>query len=138
MSEYKKPLPIITSQVVKEFYDATKKHKLLVQHCNDCGKNIFYPKTFCPYCLSEKIGWIESSGKGKLYTYTVCTSNVSEAFVPDLPYIVGVVDLKEGARLLTNIVDCRPEEVKCDMDVEVIFRDVTEEFSLPVFRPVRR
>lgn len=137
MSEYKKPLPKITSGVVKEFYEATKKHKFLVQRCNDCGKNISYPKTFCPYCFSENVGWIESSGKGRLYTYTVCMSNVSEAFQPDLPYVVGVVDLEEDVRLLTNIVECKPEDVKCDMDVEVVFKDVTEEFSLPMFRPVR-
>lgn len=135
MIKYNKPLPKISNQVVKEFYDGTKKHKLLVQHCNACGKNIFYPKTFCPYCWSENIGWIESSGKGKLYTYTVCISNVSEAFAPDLPYIVGVVDLEEGVRLLTNIVDCKPEDVTCDMGVEVVFRDVTEEFTLPLFKP---
>lgn len=135
MSEYKKPLPKITNQVAKDFYEGAKKHKLLIQHCNDCGKNIFYPKVFCPYCLSANLAWIESSGKGKLYSYTVCISNVLEAFEPDLPYVVGVVDLKEDVRLLTNIIDCKPEDVKCDMDVEVAFTDVTEEFTLPMFRP---
>ena len=136
MSKYSKPLPKISNQIVKEFYEGTKKHKLLVQHCNDCGRNIFYPKTFCPYCWSENIGWIDSKGKGKLYSYTVCMSNVSEVFELDLPYVVGVVDLEEGVRLLTNIVDCRPEDIKCDIDVEVVFRDVNEEFTLPMFRPV--
>lgn len=80
--------------------------------------------------------WIESRGKGKLYSYTVCVSNVSEAFEADLPYVVGVVDLEESVRLLTNIVDCKPEDVKCDMDVEVVFRDITEEFTLPMFKPI--
>lgn len=135
MSEYRKPLPKIANQVAKDFYEGTKKHKLLVQHCNDCGKNIFYPKVFCPYCFSTNLGWIESSGKGKLYSYTVCMSNVSEVFEPDLPYVVGVVDLEEDVRLLTNIVDCKHEDVKCDMYVEVVFRDVTEEFTLPMFKP---
>ena len=136
MSEYQKPLPVISNPIVKEFYEGTKKHKLLVQHCDDCKKIVCYPATFCPHCWSENLSWSESSGKGKLYSFSVLMSNVSEAFEPDLPYVVGVVDLEEGARLLSNIVDCKPEDVHCDMDVEVVFRDVTEEFSLPLFKPV--
>lgn len=136
MTEYKKPLPKITNEIVKEYYEGTKQHKLLVQHCNDCGKNISYPKTFCPYCFSSNVSWIESKGLGKLYSYSVCMANVAEAFTPDIPYIVGVVDLQEGVRLLTNIVDCKPEDVKCDMDVKVVFRDVTPEFTLPFFKPI--
>ena len=136
MSEYKKPLPIITP-ASKPFWDAAKQHKFLIQRCKDCGQNVFYPKKICPHCLSSNLEWFESSGRGKLYSYSVCLSNVAPGFQDDVPYVVGVVDLEEGVRTLTNVVDCNPEDLKCDMEVEVVFRDVTEDVSLPMFRPVK-
>ena len=75
MSEYTKPLPQITP-LSKPFYDAARKHKLIIQRCKDCSQYVFYPKHFCPYCLSDKLDWVESSGKGKIYSFTVCRSKI--------------------------------------------------------------
>ena len=135
MSEYKKPLPVL-NESSKEFWKAAKAHKLIIQQCKACGKNVSYPKTLCPHCLSSDLGWTEVSGKGKLYSYSVCISNVAPGFEDDVPYIVAVVDLEEGVRMLTHIKDCKPEDVRCDMPVEVVFEDVTEEISLPKFKPI--
>lgn len=60
------------------------------------------------------------------------------AFEKDLPYVVGIVELEEGPRILTNIIGCRPEEVFCDMEVEVTWEDLEEGVSLPKFRPLRQ
>lgn len=135
MNEYNKPLPHIT-EISKKFWQATKKHKLLIQRCPDCGKNVFYPKRYCPNCLSDRLEWIETKGRGKVYSFSVCLSNAAPGFENDVPYTVAVVDLEEGVRVLTHIIDCKQEDLKCDMEVEVVFDDVTEEITLPKFKPV--
>lgn len=137
MSEYKKPLPV-TQPWSKEFWKGTKQHKFLIQHCHDCGKNIFYPRKFCPYCWSSNLGWIESKGKGKLFSYTIMLAGVEQKFADDLPYVLALVDLDEGIRVMSRIVECPHDELKCDMDVEVVYEDVTQEFTLFYFRPVKR
>ena len=136
MSDYNKPLPEIQPHS-QGFWDGCKQHKLLIQHCNSCGANIFYPRRDCPKCWSQDLGWIESSGRATVYTYTVTLEGVEEMFVEDLPIIVAWVDLPEGIRMNTNLVECEPEEVQIGMEVEVVFRDVTDEITLPYFRPVK-
>ncbi len=134
MSEYKKPLPVIQPWS-KEFWKGSKQHKLLIQECNDCGIKIFYPRLHCPDCWSSNLGWSQACGRAKVYSYTITLAGVEEKFAEDLPYVLAMVDLEEGIRMLTRIVECKPEEVKIGMDVEVTFEDVTEDISLPLFRP---
>ncbi len=136
MNEYIKPLPE-TQPWSKEFWKASKQHKLLIQECRDCNSKIFYPRKLCPECWSSNLSWSESSGKGKIFTFTITMTGVEKKFQEDLPYILALVDLKEGVRMMTNIVECNPEEVKIGMDVEVVFEDITEEFALPKWRPVQ-
>lgn len=133
--EYKKPLPE-PKPWTKEFWQAAKRHELLIQQCQNCKKNIFFPKVCCPNCLSTDLDWIKASGRGKVYSFSVLYANPPLAFKDDLPYVVAIVELEEGVRMYSNIVGCAAEEVECDMPVEVTFDDVTEEFSLPKFKPV--
>jgi len=135
MKEYKKPLPKPTPWS-KPFWDGCKNRKLLIQQCISCKKYIFYPKLFCPFCLSPDLSWIEATGKGKIYTYTVVYAYQPTEFSADVPYVVAVIELEEGVKMMSNIVDCKPDNVRCDMDVEVIFEDITEEFTFPKFKPV--
>ncbi len=135
MSEYKKPIPVIQPWT-SEFWRATKQHKLLIQKCNDCGIDIFYPRKYCPECWSSNLGWSEASGKAKVYTYTIMMDMVEPKFMPDLPYVLAMVDLEEGIRMTTRIVDCDPQDVAIGMDVEVVFEDISEDCALPMFRPV--
>lgn len=137
MKEYQKPLPIVQPWS-EEFWKGTKQHKFLIQHCNDCHKNIFYPRKFCPYCWSANLGWIESKGKGKLYSYTITLAGVEQRFAEDLPYVLALVDLDEGIRVMSRMVDCKHDELKCDMEVEVVYEDVTDEFTLFFFKPARK
>lgn len=130
-----KPTPVIQPWT-EEFWKATRKGKLLIQHCNDCNSNIFFPKKVCPECWSENMGWIESSGKANVYTYTVMLDMVEPKFMGDLPYVIAMVDLDEGIRMTTRIVNCMPENVAIGMKVEVAFQEVSPEFSLPMFQPL--
>lgn len=136
MSEYDKPLPVVQSWS-QPFWDAARQHGLIIQRCEECGTNIFYPRRNCPECWSPNVGWINASGKGKVYAYSITLAGVEDRFAADLPFVLALVDLREGVRMMTNIIDCRPEDVVIGMNVEVVFKDITTEFSLPMFRPVR-
>jgi uncharacterized OB-fold protein len=136
MNEYKKPLPEVQPWS-EEFWKAAKQHKLLIQECKDCDSKIFYPRKFCPDCWSSNLSWSEASGRGKIFTFSITMTGVEKKFAYDLPYVLALVDLEEGIRMMTNIVGCKPEDVRIGMDVEVAFEDITEEFTLPKWRPVQ-
>lgn len=135
MKEYKKPLPQITPWS-KPFWEGCKREQLLIQKCQDCQKVIFYPKMFCPDCLSSNLEWVKASGKGKVYSYMVVYSYQPTEFEEDVPYVVAIIDLEEGVRMMSNIIGCNPEDVRCDMNIEVIFDHITDKFSLPKFKPI--
>jgi Predicted nucleic-acid-binding protein containing a Zn-ribbon len=87
-------------------------------------------------CYSYDTEWIVASGRGKVYTFAVYHQVYHESFRNDIPYVTAVIELEEGPHILSNIVGCSIDQVRCDMPVEVVWEDVTEEFSLPKFRPV--
>jgi uncharacterized OB-fold protein len=87
--------------------------------------------------MSEELDWVDAKGKGTIYAYTVIHRAPSRPFEPDVPYTVALVDLEEGCRMITNIVDVSPQEVRVGMEVEVVFEEITPEISLPKFRPRR-
>lgn len=131
-----KPRPVVQPWA-QPFWDAAREHKLVLQHCESCNRPIHYPRIACPHCGSERLGWRTASGKGRIYSYTVVVSNAPSAFLADMPYVVAVVELDEGVRMLSNIVDCDPDQLRCDMPVEVTFERLDDEFTLPKFRPTR-
>ncbi|MCP4123641.1 MAG: Zn-ribbon domain-containing OB-fold protein [Bacteroidetes bacterium] len=127
-----KPDPLVNNWA-RPFWDGTREEKLLIQKCSDCNKNIFYPRMACPFCFSENLEWVEASGKGTIYSFTVMESNAASPFVPDMPFVIAVVILEEGVRMLTNIVDCDVDSLQCDQAVEVTFRKKNDEFTMPMF-----
>lgn len=133
MPEYKKPLPHPTVPS-RPFWDAAKRHELQIQCCGSCGAHIFYPREVCAECLSSELRWIQASGKGTLYSYTVALAPTHPAFADDVPYIVAIVELEEGPRITTNIVGCEPEAVEIGMPVEATYDDVTHDMTLVKFR----
>jgi uncharacterized OB-fold protein len=137
MNTPKKPVPVVNPWA-RPFWEAARDHKLVIQKCKDCDKYVFYPRIACPHCFSDELTWVQASGKGKIYTYSVVVSNAPSAFVQDMPYVIAVIRLDEGVQMLSNVVDCNPEEVTCDMPVEVTFEKLDEEFTLPKFRPVMK
>lgn len=134
MSDYQKPLPVI-QPFSQPFWDAAKVGKLLVQNCNSCSSPIFFPRDRCPECWSEDLGWTEASGKGEVYAFSVTYEGVEKAFLEDLPIILAWIDLPEGIRMQTNIIDCEPDGVSIGMQVEVTFQKATDDISLPYFKP---
>ena len=136
MATSKKPLPR-SDEESKGFWEACQRHELYVQQCGECGTLRYYPRALCPSCLSDDTEWVLSSGRGTVYTYTVTYQNQAPGFRDALPYVLAYVTLDEGVRLLTNIVDCRPEEVRIGMPVELVFDDVSAEVALPKFKPAQ-
>lgn len=135
MGQATKPIPVVNPWA-KPFWEAAREGRLVIQQCSDCGKTIFYPRIACPDCFSDHVEWVEASGKGSIYTFTVVKNNAPSAFIQDIPYVVAVIRLDEGVQMLSNVVDCDPETLHCDMSVEVVFEKFTTEFTLPKFRPV--
>jgi uncharacterized OB-fold protein len=134
--KYAKPLPHIDEEN-RPWWEALQRHELYVQKCRDCGALRYYPRALCTECLSAHTEWLRASGKGKIYTFTVTNQNPAPGFRESLPYVMAYVELDEGLKMLTNIVDCRPEEVRIGMPVEVVYEDVTPEVTLAKFRPAR-
>ncbi len=136
MEKKPKPVPVVNPWA-RPFWEACREGKLIYQRCKDCGTNIFYPRIACTNCFSDNIEWVESKGRGTVYTYTVVESNPPSAFIEDLPFVIAIVKLEEeGVQMLTNIVGCDPQEVRCDMPVEVVFEKLDDEFTLPKFKPL--
>jgi len=134
---YSGPIPRPTPET-RPYWEAAKQHRLLIQRCRDCSEWYFYPRPLCPRCFSRHVEWQPASGRGRLHTFVINHRPPRNFPVPP-PFIIGVVELEEGPRLLTNIVgiDPDPSKVKCDMAVEVVFEDLSDEIALPKFRPAQ-
>jgi uncharacterized OB-fold protein len=133
-AKYSKPLPRIDEES-KGFWEACQRRELVLQRCGPCGVLRHYPRALCPDCLSDAVEWVRASGRGTVYTFTVTHQNQAPGFRDALPYVLAYVELEEGVRLLTNIVDCPPEAVRIGMAVEVVFEDATPAVTLAKFKP---
>ena len=129
-----KPLPIITEEN-HPFWEGCREGKLLLQYCEQCQKYQFYPRLYCMHCSSTKLQWVEASGRGRIYSYTIIHQNKSPEFIHDTPYNVVIVQLDEGPRMMSNIVQCDSGQLRVDLPVTVVFDYVTDEISLPRFKP---
>jgi hypothetical protein len=134
--KYAKPLPQIDEES-RPWWEALKRHELYIQKCVECGALRYYPRAQCTHCLSPRTEWVRCSGRGTIWTFTVTHQNQTAGFRDSLPYVMAMIDLAEGLKMMTNIVDCPPEQVKIGMPVEVVYEDVTSEVTLAKFRPAR-
>jgi uncharacterized OB-fold protein len=137
MSDYRKPLPQPTPET-QHFWDGCRDGKLLLQRCKDTGKAYFPPRPFSPYTGSRDVEVFEASGKAKLFSYVI-NHRPAKGFEDEAPYAIAVIELEEGPRMMTNIVDCEqtPEALVLDMPLEVAFETATDEITLPKFRPAK-
>ena len=135
MPEGQRPRPQPTPETM-HFLEGTKAGELRLQRCNSCRKVYFPPRPFCPHCASREVSVFRASGKGRLYSYVIHHRPVP-GFTP--PYAIAVVELDEGPRLMTNIVECpqSPEALILDMPLEVVFEKMDDEITLPLFRPAK-
>jgi uncharacterized protein len=113
----------------QHFWDAAKDGKLLIKKCAACGEAHFYPRPFCPFCFSDKVEWQEASGRGTIYTYSVMRRT-------PVPYAIAYVELAEGPRLMTNIVDCDLDRIKIGQAVRLVFKPSDGGPPVPMFTPV--
>lgn len=127
------PKPTIETQ---SYWDACQQEKLLIQQCKECEHIQFYPRLMCTKCSSREVGWIEASGFAKVLTYTIVHRAILPAYQNEAPYILAVVELEEGPTMMTNIVNCPLDYIKCELQVSVTFRQWVEDFLVPVFQPV--
>ncbi len=126
------PQPDLETQ---PFWDAAKDGRLLIKRCSDCSKFHFYPRPFCPHCWSEAVEWVEASGRATLYTWSVVMRNDLPPFPERVPYVAAVVDLAEGPRMMTNVVDCDHDVLTIGMDLEAVFHPTSEDVTIVQFRP---
>lgn len=132
------PLPATAPAVTpetEEFWAATAEGHLLLRRCDDCGIVIWYPRAHCPSCASLNTSWTQAEGFGSVYTFTVVHRSMVEGFRDAVPYVIAYVELDEGPRVLTNIVDCDPESVEIGQRVSAVFHDTGNGSALFRFRP---
>ncbi len=121
----------------KPFWEGVQQRKLLIQRCQACQKFVFYPRSHCPHCFSEQLAWVQASGSGTIYSFTV----VHQAYGPfaeQVPFVVAIIELQEGVRMMSRITDILPEAVHVGAAVQVTFVQVSEGVTLPYFRLVEK
>ncbi|MEK9719827.1 MAG: OB-fold domain-containing protein [Quisquiliibacterium sp.] len=119
----------MTNPETERFYQATSRHELLIGHCKDCGKHHYYPRAICPHCLSDQTEWVQASGNGSIYSYSVLRRGVP------VPYAIAYVTLDEGTTMLTNLVDCNLDALSIGQRVKLSFVASPNGTQVPVFKP---
>ena len=130
-----KHFQLVTNQWTEPFWKAVSEKRLLCASCAECGQTRMPPTPFCPKCRSKKISWTELSGLGTLYSYTIVWRTTMSSEGASLPYVPAVVELDGamGARLITNIVDSKLNDLKIGTRVEVTFDYLSNELVVPRF-----
>jgi hypothetical protein len=127
-------LPTVEAESLP-FWHAAREGRLMIGACADCTRLHYYPRPFCPHCWSEKVSLRPASGRGTLYTWSTIYMNDLPPFKERLPYVAAIVDLEEGVRVSTNIVECAVANLAVGMAVQLVFEHRTPELSLAVFKP---
>ncbi|VWX57758.1 conserved hypothetical protein [Burkholderiales bacterium 8X] len=130
-----KPLPVITD-LTRPFWTAAKAGRLVLQKCQQCGTFNFHPKPWCIECGSRALEWTDARPGGTVYSHTVSRSVAMnyQGWAADLPVILCLVDLDDGARMYAQVTDCAPEEIRVGMRVTVHFESISDEAGIPKFR----
>jgi uncharacterized OB-fold protein len=117
----------------RPFWEGLARGELRIQRCDSCGKAVFYPRSICPHCFADRLSWITASGRGTIYSYTVAHQAFGP-FAADAPFVVAIVELEEGVRMMTRIIDAPRERVAVGVPVRVNFAKAGEDLTLPYFR----
>ena len=136
MTQERGKLQPVIEQEAKPFWEFCTHHELRVQKCTQCGELRYPINDICPDCSSNKSEWVKLNGKGRVYSFIIVHRSRMPSFAGEAPYTVAIIETEEGIRMLSNVVGCIPEAVHVGMPVEVVFKDVSPEFSLPQFTPV--
>lgn len=131
--QYGKPLPRITADSAP-YWEHLKQHQLHIQKCASCGTLRMYPRPMCDRCYSVASEWVPASGRGKVHSWCVTHQPVHPGWKEETPFAIVEVELEEGVRLRSTVVDMPLEDLSVGMAVEVVYDDVTDEVTLPKFR----
>jgi uncharacterized OB-fold protein len=126
------------SDAAKPFWDATRDQQLQLPWCRSCRQFFWYPRELCPRCLGDDIDWRAASGKATVYACSIMPKPAHPSLAERVPYVVALVDLDEGPRLMTNVVGCDPADVKIGMAVQVTWEALNDGRHLPVFEPAAK
>ena len=124
-----------TNPVTRPYWDGVEEGRLLLQQCGACGASQHYARPVCVRCHSSALEWREASGRGRIYAYSVVRRAPNPAFQAIVPYVTAIVELEEGPRVFTNVVDADPEALAVGQPVTAVFREGPEGLRLPYFRP---
>lgn len=130
-------LPMIYPEELP-FWEAAKQRQLKLQRCKSCGKAWYPVGPACPHCFSMEFEWAGMSGRGVIHNFVVYHKAWTPWFEKRVPYAVVQVELEEGPRLTTNLLNCPPGEIRIGMPVQVAFEDITDDITLVQFRPAAR
>jgi uncharacterized protein len=119
--------------VTRPFWDGCARHELLLQRCSGCGAAVFYPRAVCPACGSASLSWERAGGGATLYSYTVARRPTHRRLADRVPYVIAIVELDEGPRMTSTVVDADPDTLAIGQRLRVGFED-QEDFTVPVFR----
>lgn len=128
------PRPIPTTETA-HYWRAALEGRLEIQYCRACARHQFYPRGFCTRCLSDQLDWVQASGRGRIYTYTVCHVAPQPAFESRVPYAIGMIELDEGVRMLAGILVSDLAQLNIGAPVQVCFESISDDIALPMFRP---
>ena len=128
-------LPTIEAES-EPYWDALRDGRLLIKRCDACGRHHSYPRPFCPHCWSDSVAWEDASGDATLYTFSIVRVNDLPPFPERVPYVAAIVELREGPRMMTNVVDCQFDELRIGMPLRVQFRDIGDDVTITVFSPI--
>lgn len=133
---YAKPLPT-PSPETQRFWEGAKRHELWLPFCRKCEQFYWYPRDFHPLCGNRDVEWRRAGGKGRVHTFAIHYRAFHPAWNDEVPYVTALIDLDEGVRIFSNLIDVEPSHktLTCDTHVEAVFDDVTDEITLVKFRP---
>jgi len=120
----------------RPFFEAAARGELLYQRCPECGHAQFYPRPICTACGADP-AWATASGRGHVHTFTTVRQNHAAPFKDELPYVVAMVELEEGVRMMSNVTGCEPQEVHIGLELEAYAVECTEGIAVPFWRPRR-
>jgi len=129
-----RPEPPVTD-VSAPFWEATRDKRLLIQRCARCDTWVWYPRPACTKCMSDALRWTQVNGRGTVYAASVHYRPGVAEMKERVPYVVALVELDEGVRLLTNVVDCDPESVRVGQSVTLAWEELPDGRHLPIFKP---
>ena len=129
-----KPRPVATA-TSQPFWDALRGERVKLQRCDECATWVYYPRSRCSHCLSDRLTWTEVDGRGTVYTFSVAVQPTAPPFADEVPQLLAMVELTEGVRVSTTLVDIAPDAITIGMQVQPVFDHGDDGITLLRFRP---